>query len=473
MGNGKSVLNSAGKQMVQVEELGLSWLRSPCATRGETLARRLTLILLMPLLCSCGGGGGGGNTGSTGGSGGGGGPLAGVSGRGVANSIAIDSSGQISAVGYGQASNGTLEMRLWRYSANGNLDTTFNSQGYVSHPGDAGNSGTTVGLGVATDGVTGKIVVCGYSFGQDGLWGMTLWRYNANGTLDTTFNGNGYLRDSGRQGGGVSCAIDGSGRIAVAGFAWNGATWDAALWLYRTNGQLDASVATFEAPAGGEDIALGLTFDSAGKILLTGYVTNSSGNQDLAVWRYNATGTLDTSFNGGAGYVTHSNAGGAATGDDVGRAITVDGAGRIVVAGWTRSASAGDDMALWRFTSSGALDIAFGGTGIRTHNGAAGGSSTDEGRAVQVDSGGRIVVAGSSTDRSARTRAVLWRYTSGGQLDTTFSSTGYVVFPASSSPAGNDGGRALALDGVGRVWEVGFSTPPGSTPQVGLWSVSL
>jgi uncharacterized delta-60 repeat protein len=379
-------------------------------------------------------------------------------------------------VGFAPNTSGILEMRLWRYSANGNLDSSFNSQGYVSHPGSAGSAGVTVGLGVATDPATGNVIVCGYSFGQDNLWGTTVWRYLPNGSLDSSFNGSGYLRITGQQGGGVSCALDGSGRIVVAGFAWNGANWDAAVWRVSTNGSLDPTFnsngfVVHDSAAGGssEDVAIGLAFDSGGKIVVTGYSTNNAGNQDLAVWRINTDGTLDTTFNG-TGFATHGNAAGG-NGNDVGRAVAVDGSGRIVVTGWSRGAGATDDMVVWRYTAAGVLDTTFGGVGYVSHNGAAGGSSTDEGRDLVIDASGNIVVAGSSTDGVGQTRATVWRYRSNGTLDTSFNGSGYVVFPKSQN-GGSDSGRALVLDALGRIWEVGLQSSGGSTPQVGLWNVS-
>jgi uncharacterized delta-60 repeat protein len=456
-----------------------STLQSACLS--ASICRRLlkwravaVLSLGVSMLAACGGGGGGG--GSSGGAGGGGsvGAIAGVA-TGTGNGVALNANGQLHVAGFAPNTSGVLEMRLWRYSANGNLDTSFNAKGYVSHPGNAGTAGATVGLGVATD-ANGKVVVCGYSFGQDSLWGATVWRYLPDGTLDTSFNGSGYQRITTRQGGGVSCALDGSGRIVVAGFAWNGSNWDAAVWRLLSSGALDTTfngtgVVLHDSAAGGsgEDIAIGITLDGAGRIVVTGYSTNSAGNQDAAVWRFNTNGTLDTSFNG-TGFVTADNTAGGG-GNDVGRSVAVDATGKIVVTGWSRSASAADDMVVWRFTSAGAPDTTFAGTGFVRNNGAAGAPGTDEGRDVVIDGSGNITVAGTSTDGAGRARATLWRYLANGTLDTTFNGSGYVVFPAGQN-GGGDSGRGLVLDALGRLWEVGLQGGGGSTPQVGIWNVT-
>jgi uncharacterized delta-60 repeat protein len=360
-------------------------------------------------------------------------------------------------------------MKIWRYSGNGTLDPGFD----VSHPGNAGfGFGETVGLGVATDS-TGRIIVCGYSVGSDGLWGMTLWRYLANGTLDTTFAGTGYVRDTARQGGGVSCVVDGSGRLVVAGFAWNGVNWDMAVWRYAGNGTPDTSFGaqsngyvSHNGAAGGdsEDVAIGVAIDNSGRILLTGYSTNAAGDEDMALWRYSSSdGSLDTSFNA-TGFVTHADAAGSAGGNDVGRAIAIDPVdGDIVVTGWSPSQSGADDITIWRLNSTGSLDSAFNG-GYVSHNGAAGGSGTDEGRAVVIDSARRIIVAGASTNAAGDSDFTVWRYLVSGALDQV------TVYPGGVSGT-DDGGRDLGMDTLGRLWAVGFRSPSAFAKEPVLWSL--
>jgi uncharacterized delta-60 repeat protein len=388
--------------------------------------------------------------------------------------MAFDASERINVTGYSQSASGTLRMRAWRYSGSGTLDPSVS----ISHAGHAGTSvGETVGLGIAVD-ATGRILICGYSIGQDGLWGMTLWRYQADGSLDPTFNqGIGYLRDSNRQGAGVSCAIDGSARIVVAGFAWSGVDWDMAVWRFSPSGDPDPTFGgdgfqSHHGAAGGngEDVAIGLVLDASGRAVATGYSTSGAGDQDLAIWRFTPAGALDTSFNG-SGYAVHDNAGGAG-GNDVGRAIAIDANNRIVVAGWSPNPAGGDDMAVWRFNSNGALDTTFSGDGYSTHNGAAGGSATDEGRAVAIDAAGRIVVAGASTNASGNLDIVIWRYLANGTLDVTLNGTGFAVLTGASASGINDGARDLGIDSLGRVWAAGFRGNAVSSSEAALWSLA-
>ena len=64
---------------------------------------------------------------------------------------------------------------------------------------------------------------------------------------------------------------------------------------------------------------------------MSGSSTNSAGNTDMAVWRFNANGTTDTEFSAD-GIVMHNSAAGG-NGDDSGNAMAIDSSGRIVVAG--------------------------------------------------------------------------------------------------------------------------------------------
>jgi uncharacterized delta-60 repeat protein len=440
---------------------------APSALLSTAVWRVLLPLLTATLMGGCGGGSSGGAAGT---------PASGVSAvSGGATAMTFDGLERVNATGYSQDSSGVLNMRVWRYSGSGTLDPSLT----IIHPGAAGAGvGQTVGLGIAVDAATGKIVVCGYSIGQDNRWGMTVWRYDANGLLDTTgFNqGSGFVRDIDREGGGVSCAIDSQGRIVVAGFATLGGGWDMALWRYTSAGEPDLSFnngdafLTHHGAAGGngEDIGIGLTIDASDRILVTGYSTAGNGDQDLAVWRFLDDGTLDLT-------ITHNNAGGAGNNDDVGWAIAVDtsnpGNHRIVVTGWSPSPAGSDDMAIWRFNDDGLFDAGFNGVGYLTHNGAAGGSGIDEGRAIVVDGSGGMLVGGHSTNATGNLEFVVWRFLPDGSPDPSLNGTGLAVL-SQSSAAINEGGRDLGIDSLGRLWAVGFRGNALASTEVALWSLS-
>ncbi len=319
------------------------------------------------------------------------------------------------------------------------LDSTLGGRGYVTHNGAAGDVGYTANVGnaVTIDG-SGRIVVAGYSHGAFGRGDdLALWRFNADGSLDTTFGGRGYVTHHNAAGGEGSdraraVAIDGAGRIVVAGSS------------LRSHGAYN--------------------------------------HNDLALWRFTPEGRLDTTF-GGKGYVTHHDAAGGGS-YDVGTAVAIDGAGRIVVGGYSWGGDTRQDLVVWRFDRDGRLDPAFGddhdGDGMRegwvTHHNAALGMGHDRGHALAIDDHGRIVVAGSSERSTASYRVykvalrrddnlAVWRYNSDGHLDPTFG----LDYDGDGTPHGalhhhdaagggdDDGGLAVAIDGSGRIVVAGYS----------------
>ena len=109
----------------------------------------------------------------------------------------------------------------------------------------------------------------------------TLARYNTNGSSDTSFDGDGMLTTDFGSSGDVaySGAILSDGKIVVAGYAGNGADIDFALARYNTNGSLDTS---FDGD-GKLITAVGTSFSRASsvaiqaddKIVAFGYALNS------------------------------------------------------------------------------------------------------------------------------------------------------------------------------------------------------
>jgi uncharacterized delta-60 repeat protein len=153
-------------------------------------------------------------------------------------------------------------------------------------------------------------------------------------------------------------------------------------------------------PASGHAVALqrqlvysGGQFRWVDKILIGGYVTDERGNV-FAVQRYNADGSLDTTF-GDQGLATIDIATGpfaAPITDEQALALTVRPDGRIVAVGYASSSAAGG-VALAQFTRDGQPDSQFGSGGrvyIQYPDGGAAFS------AVALQGDGKIVAGGTS-----------------------------------------------------------------------------
>ncbi len=355
----------------------------------------------------------------------------------VARAIAIDSGGKIVVAGYSW--NGTNDFALARYNVDGSLDTTFDTDGKVTTPIGIGND---IAYAIAIDS-GGKIVVAGNS--NNGNNDFALARYNpADGSLDTTFDGGGKVTTPIGTGadGAYAIAIDSACKIVVAGYSYNG-TNDFALARYNVDGSLDTTFGTSGkltiAIGSNDDVAQAIAIDSNGKIVVAGYSSNGS-NFDFALARYNPNGTLDTTFDSDGKLTTPI----GTTTADVAFAMAIDSAGKIVVAGESNY-----DFALARYNVNGTLDTTFGTGGIVT---TPIGSGADGANAMAIDSAGKIVVAGYSTNGNYDFALV--RYNSNGSLDTTFDSDGKLTTPIGNS---EDAANAIAIDSGGKIVVAGNS----------------
>ncbi len=385
------------------------------------------------------------------------------------NGITIDGNGKILVTGFSSKTGANTDMVIWRYTSDGALDTTFNGTGFVVSNGTAGGNSADAGQAITVDG-NGKILVTGYSTNAAGNYDMVIWRYDDNGTPDTTFNGTGYVVSNGAAGGnsydaGWGMTIDGNGKIVVTGYSYNtNNNMDMVIWRYNADGTADTTfngngIVVQKAAAGatyGDDFGSSITTDGGGNILVTGYSTNASGNADMVLWRYTAGGTLDTTFNS-TGIVVSSNVAGGA-GFDSGNSIAIDAAGKIVVSGSSRNSGPNDDLVVWRYKTDGTLDTTFDSTGYVVMNGVAGANGNDSGNGIAIDGSGRIVVAGSSMNSSGNSDIVVLRFNGDGTLDTAFDGTGIAAINNAAGGNSQDYGARVAIDGSGKIVVTGAST---------------
>jgi hypothetical protein len=119
---------------------------------------------------------------------------------------------------------------VWRLGAgDGGLDPGFNQVGYMTHHGAAGGNGNDTGYGVILH--DDKLLVVGSSAGTANDNEMTIWRLDAQGRLDTSFNGTGSFSHEAEGGGvGYAVAVGPKEQILVAGSS-NG---DVAAWCLST-----------------------------------------------------------------------------------------------------------------------------------------------------------------------------------------------------------------------------------------------
>jgi len=312
-----------------------------------------------------------------------------------ASSVALQPDGKIVVAG-GSVIGFYDNFALARYNSDGTLDATFGSGGKViTNFGEVSSHAYSVA--VQPD---GKIVATGYA-NIDGEEDFALVRYNANGTLDATFGAGGkVITEFGRlQQGfsyafGNSIAVQSNGKIVVAGRAYIGAGFDAALARYESDGMLDASFGTggkvITDFGGSNDLVSSVAVQPDGNIVAAGQANVVRG-YGFALARYTSSGTLDASF--GAGGIVTTDFGIFDQGFSVAYAasLAVQLDGRMVAAG-RAYINGGFHSGLARYNSDGTLDASFG-TGGKVTADFQGPLGSDQFTSVVVQPDGKIVAA--------------------------------------------------------------------------------
>jgi uncharacterized delta-60 repeat protein len=313
-------------------------------------------------------------------------------------------------------------------AAAGDLDPTFGIGGMVTtdlnHSTDIANA-----VAVQPD---GKFIVVGQTYKNNDFSGedFAVARYNADGTLDTTFGAGGRVRTDfpGLAAVPSAVVIQADGKIVVAGGAFPLFTFlgNFELVRYNPNGSLDRSfgnggIVTTTFPEGSYASAVALQPD--GKIVAAGtvfvnFIPGESSDTDFALARYNPDGTPDATF-GNGGQVSTDFVGL----EDDAFSVLIQPDGKIVAVGSANDPATFYDFAAARYLSSGAIDTTFGvGGKVQTDFGD---RNFDRARSASLQPDGRIVAAGFAISQNGGVQNfAVARYTSNGILDTTFSRDG-------------------------------------------------
>jgi uncharacterized delta-60 repeat protein len=312
--------------------------------------------------------------------------------------LALQSDGKIVVVGSTQRPSFQIDFAIARYNSNGTLDTTFGNAGKVFIDYEQMEDEAT-GVVIQTD---NKIVIGGTARvvrGAGHTYDFALARLNTNGTLDTSFDGDGKLiTDMGTQFTTTedllrSLALYPDGRILAGGATHNRGNFG--LVRYNTDGSLDSTfdtdgrIITDLQGDNNQDELFAMVLQPDDKIIAVGTSNfNYTETRNLALVRYNVNGSLDPTF-GAGGIVITPNGGGSEKASDV--ALTSDG--KIVVCG----PFSGWSFLVARFLSDGRLDPDFGARG-RLYNFL--NNSPPNVRAIAVQTDGNILVAGDIQDNA-------------------------------------------------------------------------
>jgi uncharacterized delta-60 repeat protein len=337
--------------------------------------------------------------------------------------VALQPDGKILALGNtatGIPFNTRYPVSIMRFQADGSVDASFAASGKL-RPMVGADILENAEFALQPD---GKIIVAGVSRpGTTGPYAFVVFRYLANGQIDSSF-GNGGI--AGFFPNGIQSVrdvlIQPDGKILVSGYLSTGAAGNSALWRFNSDGTLDAGFGTGGlVTPGSRDQTLNhvpnaLLLQPSGKILIIGLGSNS-----FIILRYNADGTLDTTFGNGGKTLTQIQDGSSA----MDAAFQPDG--KIVLAGNSSdNANNTSNIALARYTANGALDASFGSGGV-VFTGSTGIGFYTSTLGLVIQPNGKIIICGYRQFPQFQTPAMLARFNQSGTLDTSFGVGGYVL----------------------------------------------
>ncbi len=399
----------------------------------------------------------------------------GGSGTDYGQAIALDSSGNIYVAGYSSAAWTETPVRAYYGSGTDAFVAKLNPDGSLAWYTFLGGSGTDNGYAIALDS-NANIYVTGQS---NATWGSPLQAYtsgydafvaklNASGSLVW----HSFLGGSGSDCG-QAIALDSNANIYVTG--QSNATWRSPLRAYTSG--YDAFVAKLTTDGSlvwhsflggsGTDNGYAIALDSNANIYVTG---RSSATWESPVRAYTsgydafvAKLTTDGSF------LWNTFLGGSST--DYGQAIALDSGGNIYVAGYGSAAWTETPVRAYDGSGTDAFVARLNPDGSLVWHTFLGGSGTDYGQAITLDSGGNIYVTGRSN--AAWTETPERAYTSGydafvARLTTDGNLTGHTFLGGS----GTDYGYGVALDSSDNIYVTGCSSTAWTETPVRVYTSS-
>ncbi len=298
--------------------------------------------------------------------------------------VAVQPDGKVLIGGYLTAVNGTAREGIARLNANGSVDTSFNPD-----PGTITRR-AVYSIVVQPD---GKVFFGGYSSLVSNNKVDNVVRLNANGNLDNTFSSG-----APPSGGLNSVALQPDGKLLISSGG------PAGVARLHANGSLDNS---FNPGTGADGQFYGgdlVTLQSDGKVIVAGHFGSFNGAVRIRMTRLNADGSLDSSFNPGAGVSSGVNSATV-------YALAAQSDGKVLIAGYFDSVNGTSRNRITRLNANGSLDSSFDpGTGIADGNV----------RSLAVQPDGKVVIGGDFTVINGTARNYIARLNSNGTLDSTF-----------------------------------------------------
>lgn len=347
--------------------------------------------------------------------------------------------------------------KLGRQQPAGSMDRTWNKDNaadsnppFLQYPGtdggvsdgENGNNGTVYAIAEQTN---GEAVIGGSFVSYDSQPYNRVARILSNGYQDPSFMA---PPNSGANSFVAAVAMEPNGQILIAGnfTSFNGTSRNHIARL-NSDGSLDT---TFNPGLGANGMIWSMALETNGQIVVGGAFTTFNTNNFTGVARLNPDGSVDTTFNPGAGP------------DGVVRAVAVDALGNVIMGGQFAHVDGISSGGIARLTPTGALDSTFT-PGVGTYNPNTGG--TDPIYAIAVEPNGQILVGGGFSFYQLDTANGLARLNADGTLDTTFASGTGTFNPVTGTA---DAVYAITLQPDGNILIGGNFTMYNQTRRVGV-----
>lgn len=346
------------------------------------------------------------------------------------NGIVLQPDGKIIACGLTNANalvpfSTDFTLGIVRYNTDGSIDTTFGTNGVTIAP-KFSLSGSNSIIQLQSD---GKIVICGINKPTGFIFAVT--RYNSNGTIDNTFGTNGIVTTNF----GPNCFANSlvlyldkiivSGKLPMPNNLVN-----YVMAKYNADGSLDTSFGNNGTINQSKSVYIEtIAIQSDGKIVTAGNRNISTTSDTFCLTRLNINGSFDQTF-GTNGIVT------TPLGIDFFQSITIPNSikvqanGKILVGGISDAIDFNNDFILVKYNSNGSLDKTFGKTvSVFEIPGKNGVSDIDFKRVLKIPNGasnsingiatqsnGQIIVAGFSDAEDPNYDFASYAYSTDGSL---------------------------------------------------------
>jgi uncharacterized delta-60 repeat protein len=347
-------------------------------------------------------------------------------------------------------------MAVARYLFTGALDNTFGGDGLVTvHFGAPPPTSSHSSAREALLQADGRLVLVGGMSGDDGA-AFALARLNTDGSLDVSFGTGGRVTtppDASARAG----LLQPDGRIIAVGRPTPITNGPIVVARYNPDGSLDPTFdgdGVVHVPGSFADIE-SAALQPDGKVVVA--ATSQTGSfltRNFALVRLLPNGALDPSFDGDG--IVISDFGGM----ESGYSVIVQGDGRLVLAGsrGTELPNEIRDVAAARYLPDGSLDTSFGNGGLALVDAA---PSETAYQLIQLPNG-NLLIAG-ATYRGVPLDFLLVRLLPDGSLDTTFGTGGFLITDFNTGSP--DECVAIGLAGPDLVLAAGSTGFPGFPPE--------